>query len=212
MPLAGRSAYILACAVALGAASGAASTNSRDIKLPPETAVLTASPLPGYQIAAQKCSICHSVDYITLQPPAMSLKQWTGEVAKMQHAYGAPLDDSEIKPLAVYLTAAYGDATSVPAADMTVTGTVPAAAGIDVQALLDKNACLSCHTRDKPLVGPSYDDVAAKYRNDPKAEPTLEENIRAGGTNRWGQVPMPAFPNLNAQELKALADFVLGQR
>jgi hypothetical protein len=32
------------------------------ITLPPETAVLTASSLPGYKIAVEKCGICHSAD------------------------------------------------------------------------------------------------------------------------------------------------------
>jgi hypothetical protein len=48
----------------------------------------------------------------------MSFKQWTAEMVKMQHAYGAPIEDAEIKPLAVYLTATYGDAATVDAADL----------------------------------------------------------------------------------------------
>ncbi len=88
-----------------------------DVELPPETATLKTSALPGYEIAAKKCAICHSVDYITLQPPAMSLRQWTAEIAKMQHAFGAAIDDQELKLIAVYLTTAYGDPTTVGATD-----------------------------------------------------------------------------------------------
>jgi cytochrome c len=204
-------ACILGCAVALGAAAA----NPGEIQLPAETAALRASALPGYQIAAQKCSICHSADYITLQPPAMSLKQWTAEMVKMQHAYGAPIADEDIKPLAVYLTYTYGDASTVSDADRILTATGPgsaaAAPAVDVQAVLNKNACLSCHALQERGVGPSYHDVAARYRSHPEAAAKVAENIRAGGVHKWGPVPMPAFPNLTSQELQALAEFVLQQ-
>ena len=90
---------------------GAGRSTVREIELPPETAKLRVSTLPGYQLALQKCGICHSADYIAYQPPHMTLVQWTAEVAKMQHAYGAPLEDAQIAPIAEYLASSYGDAT-----------------------------------------------------------------------------------------------------
>jgi len=39
------------------------------------------------------------------------------EMQKMQHSYGAPIDSEEIKLLGIYLTVAYGDASSVNADD-----------------------------------------------------------------------------------------------
>jgi cytochrome c len=91
----------------------AASTSTADIELPAETATLKFSTLPGYEVATQKCVICHSADYINLQPPGMSLNQWTSELVKMQHAYGAPIDDQDIKLIAIYVTATYGDPTTI---------------------------------------------------------------------------------------------------
>lgn len=99
--------------VVLSMPETATTENIHEIKLPPESAALRPSELPGYTIALQKCGICHSTDYINLQPPHMSLTQWTAEVVKMQHAYGAPIDETEIKLLGVYLTATYGDGTSI---------------------------------------------------------------------------------------------------
>ncbi len=77
------------------------------ITLPAETAVLRTSELSGYAIASAKCGLCHSADYVNLQPPGMSVAQWTSEVTKMQRAFGAPIEDSEIEPLANYLASAY---------------------------------------------------------------------------------------------------------
>lgn len=95
-------------AIVLAGSAGAA-----EFALPAETATLRASGLPGYDIAAKKCVICHSADYINLQPPGMSLRQWTSELVKMQHAFGAPIDDQELKTIAIYLTASYGDPTTI---------------------------------------------------------------------------------------------------
>jgi hypothetical protein len=90
---------------------------TKTIKLPPETAQLKPSDLPGYAIAHAKCVICHSADYIQYQPPKMSQTQWTAEVQKMQRSYGAPLDADEIKLIGIYLATVYGDAASVSATD-----------------------------------------------------------------------------------------------
>lgn len=78
------------------------------IALPQETAQLRPSTHPGYVIATQMCAICHSADYINQQPGKMTLTQWTAEVTKMQHAYGAPLSDDQVKQIGEYLAITYG--------------------------------------------------------------------------------------------------------
>jgi hypothetical protein len=97
--------------------SGQVDAATRTIELPPETAQLKLSTLPGYSIARGKCAICHSLDYILYQPPKMSLAQWTAEAQKMQRSYGAPLDAEEIRLVGIYLATVYGDASSVSARD-----------------------------------------------------------------------------------------------
>lgn len=185
------------------------------ITLPVETAKLKASILPGYMIAQQKCAICHSADYINLQPPGMTLKQWTAEVTKMQHAYGAPITDDDIKMIGEYLAVTYGNekmsATSVAAKTETVTATNEIAKSIDIKTLLGNNACLGCHAINSKIVGPAYHDVAERYRNNPQALATVMANIKAGGANKWGEMAMPPFSLLSDAELKALAEFVLSQ-
>jgi hypothetical protein len=105
----------IALAMALGVQSpavGATDVGKSDVRkidLPPETAVLRSSLLPGYEIAVQKCGICHSADYVNLQPLGMSVTQWAAEMTKMRNAYGAPLDEIDINLLSVYLATAYAD-------------------------------------------------------------------------------------------------------
>jgi cytochrome c551/c552 len=216
-------------------AASAKQTGSAEIQLPPEVAKLLPSKLSGYAIAVQKCAICHSADYVSYQPPGLSQAQWTAEMAKMQHAYGAPISDDEVKQIGAYLAVAYGSAKATDATVLAVSAPVPPAAAstaspsavgkvdgvpvpsasagpaIDVQALLNTNNCLSCHAIVQKIVGPGYQEVAAKYKGDAQALSKLEVSIRNGSVGKWGQAPMPPFPSLTAVQAKALAEFVLKQ-
>jgi len=77
------------------------------------------------------------------------------------------------------------------------------------QELAQKKSCLACHAMDKKLIGPAYKDVAAKYAGQKDAAAKLADKIQKGGTGVWGQVPMPANPQVNAEEAKQLATWVL---
>ena len=68
--------------------------------------------------------------------------------------------------------------------------------------------CLACHAVDKKVVGPAYKDVAAKYKGDKKAAEALAATIKAGGSGKWGPVPMPPN-NVTDDEAKKLASWVL---
>jgi cytochrome c len=72
--------------------------------------------------------------------------------------------------------------------------------------------CMACHAADKKLIGPSYRDVAAKYASDKDAVTRLARKIREGGVGAWGQIPMPANPQVTADEATALARWVLATR
>lgn len=77
------------------------------------------------------------------------------------------------------------------------------------EELAKKYNCLACHAIDKKLVGPAYKDVAAKYRNDPKAEAKLFEKVKKGGQGVWGQVPMPPNSSVPDADIHKLVKWVL---
>ena len=77
------------------------------------------------------------------------------------------------------------------------------------QALLKKNNCMACHAVDKKLVGPSYKDVANKYRGQSDAADKLAKKIRAGGSGVWGPIPMPSHPQVSEADAKIMANFIL---
>ena len=77
------------------------------------------------------------------------------------------------------------------------------------EELAKKYMCLTCHTVDKKLVGPSYHDVAAKYKGDKGAEAKLVDKVKKGGVGVWGQIPMPPNDKVPDADLKALVKWVL---
>ena len=82
----------------------------------------------------------------------------------------------------------------------------------NVDDLLKKHACLSCHAVDKKLVGPSYKDVAAKYRTQKDAQKLLVEKVKKGGVGAWGQVPMPPNAAVPDADLNAMVKWILAQK
>ena len=79
-------------------------------------------------------------------------------------------------------------------------------------ALATAKNCMSCHTVDKKLVGPSYKEVAVKYAGQKDAVDKLAVKIVKGGSGVWGPVPMPANTQVNDAEAKKLAAWVMSQK
>ncbi|MFM7658176.1 MAG: c-type cytochrome [Burkholderiaceae bacterium] len=82
-------------------------------------------------------------------------------------------------------------------------------AALASEQLAKEKNCLACHAIDNKVVGPGYKEVAAKYKGDKSAEAKLATKIQKGGSGVWGQVPMPANPQVSEAEAKKLAAWVL---
>ena len=80
------------------------------------------------------------------------------------------------------------------------------------QALATAKNCMACHAVDKKLVGPSYKDVAAKYKGDKTAVDKLADKVIKGGSGVWGTMPMPANAQVTPAEAKQLVTWVLSQK
>lgn len=76
--------------------------------------------------------------------------------------------------------------------------------------LAKKYNCLACHQVDKKIIGPAYQEVAAKYKGQADAATTLAAKIKAGGVGVWGQIPMPPNPTVPDADLQALVTWILG--
>ncbi|MCW5662507.1 MAG: c-type cytochrome [Piscinibacter sp.] len=97
----------------------------------------------------------------------------------------------------------------LPALIVTLGAAAATAPALANEALAKAKNCLACHATDKKVVGPSYKEVAAKYAGQKDAVDKLSEKVMKGGVGAWGQVPMPANPQVNAAEAKQLVQWIL---
>lgn len=80
----------------------------------------------------------------------------------------------------------------------------------EMNPLAKKHLCASCHMMDKKMVGPSYVDVAKKYKGDATAQAKLEAKVAKGGSGVWGTMPMPPnSPKVPEADIKELVKWVL---
>ncbi len=77
------------------------------------------------------------------------------------------------------------------------------------EAMMKKDGCAACHAIDKKLVGPSYVDVAAKYKNDKDAVAKLTKKVKEGGSGVWGPIPMPPNAATPTTEITELVTWLL---
>lgn len=79
-----------------------------------------------------------------------------------------------------------------------------------VDEAMNKAGCLACHTKDKKLVGPSFKDIAAKYKGQ-DVTAKLMDKVRKGGAGSFGPIPMAPNPpdKINDADLKAAVEQIL---
>ena len=85
--------------------SGPAENSVHSIQLPVIPVELKSG--PGLDKVSTLCNICHSTDYITMQPK-FPRGTWTAEVNKMIKVMGAPINEDDAKTIINYLVAEYG--------------------------------------------------------------------------------------------------------
>jgi cytochrome c len=97
----------------------------------------------------------------------------------------------------IALTAALSFSTATFAAD-------------EGETLFKKSGCSNCHGISNKLVGPSFKDVAAKYKADAGAQAKLESKVRSGGSGSFGAMPMPpTAKSVSDESIKTIVTWVL---
>ncbi|RYF71208.1 MAG: c-type cytochrome [Comamonadaceae bacterium] len=92
---------------------------------------------------------------------------------------------------------------------LTLAAAVPATADL---ALATAKNCMSCHAVERKVLGPSYKDIAAKYKDDKTAADRLAVKIVKGGSGVWGPLSMPANPQVSEADARKLAAWVLSAK
>jgi cytochrome c len=70
---------------------------------------------------------------------------------------------------------------------------------------------VACHAVDQRTVGPSFLEIAGKYRQTAEAATLLVSRMKSGGVGAWGSVPMPPQAHVSEGDLRAIAQWILAE-
>lgn len=106
---------------------------------------------------------------------------------------------------------AQADAPQQPTSTAPVAGVaeVPQTSSLAGQALVQASDCLRCHGMDRRYVGPSFRQIADRYREQPDAATYLARKIREGSVGVWGRTVMPRHPQVNEAQSSDMARWLL---
>ena len=76
---------------------------------------------------------------------------------------------------------------------------------------MSKSTCFICHTSKAKLIGPSFEEIAKRYSEDPNIAEILTEKVisGSGSTGNWGEIIMPPHPDMEIEQLKKIINWIL---
>jgi cytochrome c len=77
------------------------------------------------------------------------------------------------------------------------------------KSLIDGSDCKSCHSLDKKSIGPTYLDVAKRYKGKSGAITGLVQKVIKGGNGNWGHAMMAAHPQLSEEDTRRMVEYIL---
>lgn len=75
--------------------------------------------------------------------------------------------------------------------------------------LIQGSDCMACHSVDKKSIGPTYRDVANKYKGDNSALEKLTKKVISGGSGVWGETAMAGHPQLSTTDASEMVKYIL---
>lgn len=100
-------------------------------------------------------------------------------------------------------------ARALAAAGWALASTLAAAEPAAPETLARASGCFTCHNAERKLIGPSFRDIAQRYRGSAAAAEGLFEKVKSGSRGVWGDVPMPPNAHLKDEDIKALVRWIL---
>ena len=78
------------------------------------------------------------------------------------------------------------------------------------QTLINNSDCKTCHTRDVKTVGPSFRQIAEKYKVSTGTIDTLVKRIIQGSHGVWGtDNNMPAHPSISKNDARTIVNYII---
>ena len=116
------------------------------------------------------------------------------------------LDDKRIPATSVRVTANYQDGDG---SQQMVGHQEAPITFITGKNLIEKSDCKACHFVDKKSIGPSFQDIALKYKPTTANIALLSDKVIKGGSGVWGEVAMAPHPDIGLPEAKQIVQYIL---
>lgn len=155
-------------------------------------------------VACMKNCAVDAEPHSTLPPAARGVH---GNLKEQNRSFGPVRGvDTGTAVAGAGVVAAVGAVAAVPA---NVTQATAAPASTDGLNLVKQYACVACHGVANKIVGPGFNEIAAKYKGDATAAAALAGKIRNGTSGTWGAIPMPAQSQVKDADLKTMVNWML---
>lgn len=98
---------------------------------------------------------------------------------------------------------------ALPGADYQPVVAMAQTAEISPKQLFTQNNCAACHAAASPMVGPSIQQVAQKYKDQPDVWGELQTKVKQGGVGTWGSIPMPPHPQVSDEDITVMIEWMM---
>lgn len=78
--------------------------------------------------------------------------------------------------------------------------------------LIGSNDCVTCHQLEEKGIGPSFKEIARRFKPTEKTIQRLVAKIISGGSGSFGVVPMTPHPDLSKQDATEMVKFILSNK
>ena len=130
--------------------------------------------------------------------------------------YSVSINDADDKKAIKNIASLYVSADYISGLDQAEAskGHLIVADAIIGKSIVNSTTCITCHKADEPSIGPSFTDVAKKYRRQPNVTTYLLNKIQKGGSGVWGETVMPANTELKNDDATKIISYImsLGQK
>jgi cytochrome c len=111
--------------------------------------------------------------------------------------------------ITLILAACGGSSNDTESTTSTATPATEAPAKTGGELLIAKSDCVGCHTKENKIIGPAYQDIAAKYPSTEENINLLASKIMKGGKGVWGTVPMTPHAKITEADAKQMVTYIL---
>jgi cytochrome c len=76
-------------------------------------------------------------------------------------------------------------------------------------SLIKKSTCFGCHAHKTRMAGPSFEEIAKRYKANESTIKNLSSHILKGSIGVWGNQQMPAHPDFTEEQCRQIASYIL---